>query len=215
MEPKPHFCLAVCFIREFSSSVTSRLENSFVSYRWANGRADQSFLRSVVIYLHHCCCNIRTRAHTFCIRRLLLQLFLHQRQRHKRPRVIHILPHPLMQLGEFLLAPLGFDQVRDVADPDRGGVWVVVGVLHFAQQGVAVPVKPRGVGRVAFEHPSAQGIVAVVGDLPCLAAFGQAVVGVPAQFQVVGCGAVGAALANQVAGAVEDVVHAFVRALAG
>ncbi|OLH84376.1 hypothetical protein DXO216_20185, partial [Xanthomonas oryzae pv. oryzae] len=120
-----------------------------------------------------------------------------------------------MQLGEFLLAALGFDQVRDVADPDRGGVWVVVGVLHFAQQGVAVPVEPRRMGRVAFEHPSAQGIVAVVGDLPCLAAFGQAVVGVPAQFQVVGCGAVGAALANQVAGAVEDVVHAVVRALAG
>ncbi|OLK16089.1 hypothetical protein IXO621_20360 [Xanthomonas oryzae pv. oryzae] len=65
----------------------------------------------------------------------VFKLLLHQRQRHKRPRVIHILPHPLMQLGEFLLAPLGFDQVRDVADPDWGGIRVVVGVLHFAQQG--------------------------------------------------------------------------------
>ncbi|KOR39709.1 hypothetical protein ADT26_19780, partial [Xanthomonas oryzae] len=99
-----------------------------------------------------------------------------------------------MQLGKFLLVALDLDQVGDVADPHRGGVRVVVGVLHFAQQGVAVPVKPRGVGRVAFEHPSAQGVVAVVGGLPGLAAFGQAVVGVPAQFQVVGFGAVGAAL---------------------
>ncbi|AKK65961.1 hypothetical protein FE36_20395 [Xanthomonas oryzae pv. oryzicola] len=38
-----------------------------------------------------------------------------------------------MQVGEFLLAALGFDQVRDIADPDWGGVRGVVGVLHFAQ----------------------------------------------------------------------------------
>ncbi|KOR44758.1 hypothetical protein ADT25_10050, partial [Xanthomonas oryzae] len=129
----------------------------------------------------------RRRGDRRLIRRSNL-LLLNQRQRHKRPRVIHILPHPLMQLGEFLLAAFDLDQVRDVADPDRGGVGIVVGVLHFAQQGVAVPVEPGGVGRVAFEDPSAQGIVAVVGDLPRLAAFGQAVVGVPAQFQVVGFG---------------------------
>ncbi|ELP96194.1 hypothetical protein A989_18928, partial [Xanthomonas translucens DAR61454] len=120
-----------------------------------------------------------------------------------------------MQALELVLALAYLDQVGDIPHPHRRRIRFVVGLFDLAQQRVAVPVEPRGVGRVALEHAPAQRVVAVVGGLTGLAAFGQAVVGVPEQFQVVGFRAVRVALADQVAGAVEHVVHAGVAALAG